>query len=85
MRCIVEQNKFNYQRQLITEARKKMDEGGAAANTGSNELQPLIGDLTGETDLPLPQARRAQLDRAATALRERERAASEREIGRAHV
>jgi len=61
-----------------------MEEGGPTANTGSAELQPLIGDLTGESDQPLPQARRAQLDRAVMALRERERAASDC-VGRARV
>jgi len=74
-RMELEQNKFNYQRQLITEARKRLEDGSLGA-MAPGEMQPLIG---GD-----PNTRQAQLDRAAMALRERERATGE-SIGRARV
>lgn len=93
-----EQNKFNYQRQLITEVRKQLDEGDqfcamgpggsysaymAAAGTGGTELQPLM--MGGALDGGCPSdSRHDQLDRAASVLRERERLTGEG-IGRARV
>eukprot|EP00931_Biecheleriopsis_adriatica_P103093 TRINITY_DN7797_c0_g1_i1.p1 TRINITY_DN7797_c0_g1~~TRINITY_DN7797_c0_g1_i1.p1 ORF type:complete len:749 (+),score=114.64 TRINITY_DN7797_c0_g1_i1:56-2248(+) len=81
----LEQNKYNYQRQLIREARKRLEEGcgvgGGDGNTGmGHELQPLMGAGFGHSNAD----RHAQLDRAAMTLLERERATSE-SIGRARV
>jgi len=87
MRMELEQNKLNYQRQLIAEARKSLRSTdsptrslsgslgyAAAAGTGGTELQPLINS----------NENFAQLERAALALREKEGAAGE-SIGRARV
>lgn len=77
-RMELEQNKYNYQRQLITEARKRLDD-----SDGQNawaELQPLMGQPPEMS----PGAKQDQLDRAAVALRERELATGE-SISRARV
>ncbi|CAE8720779.1 unnamed protein product, partial [Polarella glacialis] len=75
-----EQNKYNYQRQLIREARKRLEEGTGRTTDGAPipglELQPLIG---GNAELG-----RQQLERAAMTLQERERATGE-SLGRARV
>jgi len=74
-RLELEQSKFNYQRQLITEARKRLGCGdGSAVSGASSEMQPLME----------PAARQDQLDRAAVTLRERELATSD-SIGRARM
>jgi len=81
-RMQLEQNKFNYQRQLIAEARKRLDDSnGGMGGPGGMELQPLMGGMDG---ISQPQTQKAQLDRAAMTLRERERATGE-SIGRARV
>jgi len=72
----MEQNKLNYQRQLITQAKKRLSESAPArpaAGGYGEEAQPLMDSRAG-----------AQLDRAAVVLREREGAAGE-EVGRARV
>eukprot|EP00933_Yihiella_yeosuensis_P066610 TRINITY_DN7096_c0_g1_i1.p1 TRINITY_DN7096_c0_g1~~TRINITY_DN7096_c0_g1_i1.p1 ORF type:complete len:729 (-),score=92.15 TRINITY_DN7096_c0_g1_i1:219-2405(-) len=73
-----EQNKYNYQRQLIREARKRLDEG---SDNAGMELQPLMGGSGFDSH---PGNRQAQLDRAAHTLHERERATGE-SLGRARV
>eukprot|EP00440_Ansanella_granifera_P034100 gb/GFBE01036993.1/.p1 GENE.gb/GFBE01036993.1/~~gb/GFBE01036993.1/.p1 ORF type:complete len:742 (+),score=138.72 gb/GFBE01036993.1/:1-2226(+) len=84
VRLELEQNKYNYQRQLIREARKRLEEGcglGGPGDAGGPELQPLMGaGGFGEGTA----SRQAQLDRAAMTLHERERATGE-SIGRARV
>jgi len=63
-----EQNKFNYQRQLLSEARKRLRQEGGA------ELQPLMHHMQDPRQHGVPaHAQQAQLDRAAAVLRERER------------
>jgi len=96
-RLELEQNKFNYQRQLITEARNRLNMGGnvfaglggangyATAGTGGTELQPLMNPLEfGPQDGMAPMAQQAQLERAMTTLRAKERATGD-SIGRARV
>eukprot|EP00928_Gymnodinium_smaydae_P008354 TRINITY_DN13040_c0_g1_i1.p1 TRINITY_DN13040_c0_g1~~TRINITY_DN13040_c0_g1_i1.p1 ORF type:complete len:730 (-),score=157.92 TRINITY_DN13040_c0_g1_i1:131-2293(-) len=71
-RLELEQNKYNYQRQLIKEASKRLANGEDAIpqlHAQGGELQPLV--------TPDPAARQDQLNRAARALRERELAAGE--------
>mmetsp|Transcript_63976 Transcript_63976/g.177506 ORF Transcript_63976/g.177506 Transcript_63976/m.177506 type:complete len:713 (-) Transcript_63976:249-2387(-) len=80
-----EQNKFNYQRQIISEARKRLSEAGccnSSTKAGGAELQPLMGGHVEDGSVPV--ARQAQLERASLVLQERERAASET-VGRARV
>lgn len=92
-RMELEQNKYNYQQQLITKARKRLDESMGssfmAAGTGGTELQPLMNN--GDTGMqalemnPLDaNLKQDQLNRAAMVLRERELATGEN-IGRARV
>mmetsp|Transcript_129542 Transcript_129542/g.242351 ORF Transcript_129542/g.242351 Transcript_129542/m.242351 type:complete len:741 (+) Transcript_129542:75-2297(+) len=91
-RLELEQNKFNYQRQLIAEARKRLNDGSgccvpayATAGTGGTELQPLMHPTDmGATDGMAPAAQQQQLERAALALRQRERMTGD-SIGRARV
>lgn len=92
----LEQNKFNYQRQLITKAKHRIDETGLCgqgpgglsgymtAGTGGTELQPLMMPPEHAHVSGSPSSRQAQLERAALALQERERATGE-SIGRARV
>lgn len=90
-RLELEQNKYNYQRQLITEARRRLDEGFESVDQGllvgpcGAEMQPLMNE-TGkhEARFLAASARQEQLDRAAMALRERELATGEN-IGRARI
>eukprot|EP00927_Polykrikos_kofoidii_P070607 TRINITY_DN67020_c0_g1_i1.p1 TRINITY_DN67020_c0_g1~~TRINITY_DN67020_c0_g1_i1.p1 ORF type:complete len:785 (+),score=91.55 TRINITY_DN67020_c0_g1_i1:96-2357(+) len=81
-RLELEQNKFNYQRQLITEARKRLGGGSYSGDLSSGivgaELQPLMDN--GSADARPHD----QLNRAASALRERELVTGEH-IGRARV
>jgi len=77
-RLELEQNKFNYQRQLITEARKGLGFLDGDGAVRGQELQPLMNMDQA------PVSRLDQLDRAAVALRERELATSE-SIGRARM
>lgn len=81
-RLELEQNKLNYQRQLITEARNRLNNGQGfvqppgyvTAGTGGTELQPLMNPLDfGPSDGMSPMAQQAQLDRAMHTLRQRER------------
>lgn len=84
MRMEMEQNKYNYQRQLISQARKQLEEGcgfGADSPASGAELQPLMG---GPRGFEGKASRQAQLDRAAMTLHERERATGEN-LGRARV
>lgn len=98
-RMELEQNKFNFQRQLITEARKRLDDGDGVccngtngnppyvtAGTGGTELQPCNGGPAGDlgANESMPLMRQAQLERAALELRERERTTGEN-IGLARV
>jgi len=95
-RLELEQNKFNYQRQLITEARRKLDETGGfnggpgyvltGAGTGGTELQPLMNEMDlGSVDANQPQGvQQRQLERASFALRERARATGEN-LGRERI
>lgn len=81
----MEQNKYNYQRQLIREAQNRLDEGcgmtGAQSPALSGaELQPLIGPGYGDSST----SRKAQLERAAITLYERERTTCE-QISRARI
>lgn len=83
----MEQNKYNYQRQLIRAAKHRLEEGcglaGAQSPTLSgNELQPLIGGPPGYGDSSA--SRKAQLERAAVTLYERERTTCE-QISRARI
>lgn len=86
----LEQKKFNYQRQLITEAQNRLNNSGcfaggsggyATAGTGGTELQPLMSPLDYGGSGMAPVAQQAQLERAMTALRQRERYFAEH-IGR---
>lgn len=92
-RLELEQNKFNYQRQLIAKAKHRLDENGlrargsgnlVAAGTGGTELQPLMTPQETAAAGDAATAQQAQLERAAIALRERERATGE-SLGRARV
>lgn len=93
-RLELEQNKFNYQRQLITEARNRLNQGGmaafqaggfATAGTGGTELQPLMNPLDfGSADGMAPVAQQAQLERAMIALKQKERVTGDN-IGRARM
>lgn len=93
-RLETEQNKFNYQRQLIQEARRRLDSGCAndrassayaTAGTGETELQPLMNAMDLGVDSAMPSiAQQAQLERASFKLRERERATGE-VLGRERV
>eukprot|EP00929_Paragymnodinium_shiwhaense_P078606 TRINITY_DN40767_c0_g1_i3.p1 TRINITY_DN40767_c0_g1~~TRINITY_DN40767_c0_g1_i3.p1 ORF type:complete len:677 (-),score=123.05 TRINITY_DN40767_c0_g1_i3:123-2051(-) len=78
-----EQNKFNYQRQLIVEARKRLSQGTPGVE---NELQPLMGlpEVAPAAAMGYRPTHVDQLDKAAQALRERELATGET-IGRARV
>jgi hypothetical protein len=83
-RLELEQNKFNYQRQLITEARNRLNNGGgfvATAGTGGTEMQPLMNPEYGDGYQPMMAAQQAQLERAMTTLRQREVATAD-SIGR---
>ena len=86
MKLEMEQNKYNYQRQLIRAAKHRLDEGcglvapQSPALSGA-ELQPLIGG-PGYGDSST--SRKAQLERAAITLYERERSTCE-QISRAHI
>jgi hypothetical protein len=82
-RLELEQNKYNYQRQLITEARKRIHESGLlhlgypSAGTGGTELQPWMNPADaqqlGISNLPLsPQGQEVQLERALHALDKQE-------------
>jgi len=79
-----EQNKFNYQRQIISEARKRLSESGCCGKVGgtTTELQPLMGGCPEDGNLPV--ARQAQLERASLVLQERERTTGET-VSRARV
>jgi hypothetical protein len=87
----LEQRKFNYQRQLITEAQNRLNNSGvfngmpggyATAGTGGTELQPLMSPLDyGGSVGMAPLAQQAQLERAMSALNARERSFAEN-IGR---
>ncbi|CAJ1359526.1 unnamed protein product [Effrenium voratum] len=82
MKLEMEQNKYNYQRQLIREARKRLEEGcglDPSSPAVGAELQPLIGP-GGDSSA----SRKAQLERAAMTLHERERATGEN-LGRARI
>jgi len=94
-RLELEQNKFNYQRQLITEARNRLNNSGcfggspasgyATAGTGGTELQPLMNPMDfGNMEGHAPLAQQAQLERAMTALRQKERITGDN-IGRARA
>ena len=77
----LEQNKFNYQRHLLQEARKRLKEGCGCSDPRSpalGESQPLIASKFDGG------SQKAQLERATVALSERERAAVEN-LGRARV
>eukprot|EP00434_Breviolum_minutum_P032277 symbB.v1.2.028543.t1/scaffold3035.1/size64878/1 len=86
MKLEMEQNKYNYQRQLIRAAKHRLDEGcglvapQSPALSGA-ELQPLIGG-PGYGDSST--SRKAQLERAAITLYERERSTCE-QISRARI
>ncbi|CAE7561264.1 PAT23 [Symbiodinium sp. CCMP2456] len=78
----LEQNKYNYQRQLLREARRRLQEGcglGRPRSPALGEMQPLIG--SGFND---GSSGHAQLERATATLQEQERAAGE-SLGRARV
>ncbi|OLQ01730.1 Ankyrin-3 [Symbiodinium microadriaticum] len=78
----LEQNKYNYQRHLLQEARKRLKEGCGLSDPRSpalGESQPLIASSSNDGG-----SRQGQLDRATVALHERERAAVEN-LGRARV
>ena len=79
MKLELEQNKYNYQRQLLRQARKRLEEGSDPRSPASNELQPLIPPGFNHNT-----PRQAQLDRATVTLHERERAAGD-SLGRARV
>jgi len=86
----MEQAKYNHQRHLITEARRRLENGGGGLCgpavppylSGGAELQPLINPSDLEA-LP-PKMQQAQLERAAATLREREQATCAN-VGRARV
>ncbi|CAE7567415.1 Ank3, partial [Symbiodinium microadriaticum] len=68
----LEQNKYNYQRQLLREARRRLEEAcglGNARSPAAGEMQPLI--TSGMNVGGSPQA---QLERATATLHEQERA-----------
>ncbi|CAE7750645.1 osm1, partial [Symbiodinium necroappetens] len=78
----LEQNKYNFQRHLLQEARKRLKEScglGDPRSPALGESQPLIA-----SGFDVSRSRQAQLDRATVALHERERAAVEN-LGRARV
>ncbi|OLP77789.1 Glyceraldehyde-3-phosphate dehydrogenase [Symbiodinium microadriaticum] len=68
----LEQNKYNYQRQLLREARRRLEEAcglGNARSPAAGEMQPLI-----TSGLNLGGSPQAQLERATATLHEQERA-----------
>jgi len=84
MKLELEQNKYNYQRQLLREARKRLEEGCGIGDRDPRspalgESQPLIAAGFNDSG-----SRQAQLDRATVTLHERERAAGD-SLGRARV
>jgi len=82
----MEQTKLNYQRQLITQAKKRLVESGGSSRSGASASYGSGAGSGGETELqPLLDGRSGtQLERAAAVLQEREGAAGE-EVGRARV
>jgi len=93
----LEQNKFNYQRQLITEARKRIDEsapfcgvpGFSSAGTGGTEVQSSANQADaaylGISNTGMsPQGQHAQLEVALQSLQRRERMTGD-SIGRARL
>ncbi|CAE7376426.1 akr1, partial [Symbiodinium pilosum] len=79
----LQQNMYNYQRQVLREARKQLERRcgmGDPRSPAKGELQPLIAP--GYKEHIAPQ--QAQLDRATETLHERERSAGEN-LGRARV
>mmetsp|Transcript_7817 Transcript_7817/g.18068 ORF Transcript_7817/g.18068 Transcript_7817/m.18068 type:complete len:681 (+) Transcript_7817:69-2111(+) len=83
MKLEMEQNKYNYQRQLLREARKRLEEGcgmGDPRSPALGELQPLMAQGYNESSA----SRQVQLERATATLHERERLTGET-LGRARV
>lgn len=91
-RLEVEQTKFNYQRQLILEARRRLNETDASccvapvvATGAGAELQPLMTSIEGQVDPQIPpSAQQAQLQRASFHLFEKAKTTGER-LGKERV
>jgi len=77
----LEQNKYNYQRQLLREARRRLEGCGLgdARSPALAEMQPLIA-----SGLNVGSSSHAQLERATVTLHEQERATGD-SLGRARV
>lgn len=85
-RLELEQNKFNYQRQLLKEAHRRLNEAIGGSDEHSRDFQPLMGGQGAASDPGgRPQTmQQEQLHRAENELRARERATGEG-VGRARL
>ena len=85
MKLELEQNKYNYQRQLLRQARKRLERlcgMGDPRSPAEGEYQPLIAP--GYQEQERIASERTQLNRASEALHERERSTGE-SLGRVRV